>query len=267
MIHKGEVNVGIKDWPTDVSSYFRNVDCDYHIYCVATEEELKRDVEWCRARSESLANMPEGTHVPSGAENLPPGTTDTDHFKALIPTEQDRCCGYWNKLGGLRSDTVAAGLGQEPLGKPYHNNGKRYLQALIRNSHIVWDFHFMRYLAPPELMLAQGFPRPGLSTAKSSFSVERPESVPPRQRQHVTKALGNCMNCHVIQTAVTWAAPLLKAPTSSSSSSSTSTSSSAGASSSTTPTPATSDTSGAAGQLQPQGAMATLLARAKAWKK
>ena len=130
------------DWPRSVKNYERVLDCDFMVYATATQAQLQTELDWCRRRDGSLWQVPDNErHLPDGAENLPEGTMESPFFKALLMSEQRRLVKYWHSLAGHRSETIAAGLGQEPDGKPYDNSGKPSLMCLVRNSHVIWVFN------------------------------------------------------------------------------------------------------------------------------
>ncbi len=100
---------------------------------------------------------------------------------------------------------------QDPLGKPFHNNGKAQLMGLIRNMHIVFDYVLKRWFTPKELLLAQVFPVPGVGLGEErgrpllcSFGRERPDDMPPRLRNAVIHQVGNSMNVHAIGVSLIW---------------------------------------------------------------
>ena len=103
-----------------VRQFYRSLDCDYHIYAVATEDELEEELQWCESREGSMAQVPsKEIKLPPGSEHVPTSIINSRYFKALLASEQERLVNYWLELANMRTITgkksrnICAGIGQD----------------------------------------------------------------------------------------------------------------------------------------------------------
>ena len=79
LIHKKLVVVGVpSSMPTwslaSIESFFRILECTYHIYAVASDDDLEEELRWCEDRSLSQCCVAEADRIlAEGYEHLPAG--------------------------------------------------------------------------------------------------------------------------------------------------------------------------------------------------